>query len=157
MGFEVAGETTHWLDNVEGWETTSANIVAGVKRKESLIDSGSECSSREPSPPPRASTLRRRGYRAPEKPKQDEDDEWESWTMDAHGTIATYPLNGPTSLQGCGLLVSHAGPVCKVGQKSLAVVFGNKAKVLVVGNERFEDEGSVVPTIHSRRRPGRLR
>lgn len=156
VGFESASETQHWLDNVEGWEPTSGNIVVGIRRKEALVNL-SRSSSAESSPTRERSSNLRRRHRQVEKPKITEEDEWEAWTMDAHGHLETYAFAGSNSFMDSGLLVSRAGPVCKLGPKSLAVGFGNTIKVLLVGNERYEDE--CMPTeIHKRgKRYGRLR
>ena len=76
-----------------------------------------------------------------EKHGAEDDDEWEAWTMHADGVVTSYPLSdsaaeGPDE----SLLVSRAGPVCRVGQRSVAVGFGNTVKLLAIGNERYEGE-----------------
>lgn len=61
--------------------------------------------------------------------------------MHADGVVTSYPLsykNGEDNDDS--LLVSKVGPVCRVGQRSVAVGFGNTVKVLLVGNERYEDD-----------------
>jgi len=160
-GFESVVETTHWLDNVEGWEPTSLNLVAGVRRREVSLDDQS--SDDYESPMHCGPSLRRR--KKPEKKNlrcsDDEEDEWEAWTMDACGVVTSYPLHDsadPDS-RGDGLLVSRAGPVTKVGQRSVAVGFGNNIKLLLLGVERYEDEdgGDPYHNITRRQKGHRLR
>lgn len=35
LGFEATTERQHWIDRVEGWETTDMNMIMGVRKKES--------------------------------------------------------------------------------------------------------------------------
>lgn len=138
-GFESVVETTHWLDYVEGWEPTNLNMVAGIRRREAQQEDQSSddyesCSSSQ------AYSLRRR-KQVQKKPDVDEENEWEAWTMHADGVVTSYPLNYRNGEDNDdSLLVSRAGPVCRVGQRSVAVGFGNTVKVLLVGNERYEDD-----------------
>jgi len=76
-----------------------------------------------------------------EKHGTEDDDEWEAWTMHADGIVASYPLSD-SAAEGSdeSLLVSRAGPMCRVGQRSVAVGFGNTVKLLAIGNERYEGE-----------------
>ncbi|ANB10916.1 hypothetical protein AWJ20_3710 [Sugiyamaella lignohabitans] len=41
LGFEAATEQVHWIDRVEGWDTTDINMMMGVRRKENPQSSGS--------------------------------------------------------------------------------------------------------------------
>lgn len=36
LGFEATTERQHWIDHVEGWDTTDMNLIMGVRRKDSL-------------------------------------------------------------------------------------------------------------------------
>jgi hypothetical protein len=153
-GFESVIETTHWLDNVEGWEPTSLNLVAGIRRRETSQDSQDQSADDYESPTRCGASLRRR-KKLDKKALCDEEDEWEAWTMDACGVVTSYPLHDDSDPDSCddGLLVSRAGPVAKVGQRSVAVGFGNNVKLLLVGTERFEDEDNVDPYQTVSRRP----
>jgi hypothetical protein len=158
-GFESVVETTHWLDNVEGWEPTNLNMVAGIRRREMSMDN--QGSDDYESPTKNCSNLRRR-KKLEKKPIYEEEDEWEAWTMDACGVVTSYPLVDDLDMEsrGEGLLVSRAGPVTKVGQRSVAVGFGNTVKVLRVGTEWFEDEDNedlLYQTMLRRPRPHRMR
>jgi len=154
-GFESVVETTHWLDSVEGWEPTSLNMVAGVRRREMSLDDQS--SDDYELPTQCGSSLRRRG-KVEKKDLwrgDDEEDGWEAWTMDACGVVTSYPLHDSTDpdSRGNGLLVSRAGPVTKVGQRSVAVGFGNNIKLLLVGVERYEEDDGADPYHNISRRP----
>ena len=150
-GFESVIESTHWLDNVEGWEPTNLNLVAGIRRIETLQD---DLNSDDYDSAPQNSSLRRR-KKFVSKPVCHEEDEWEAWTMDSSGIVTFYPLldDGPSDNCEEGLLVSRAGPVARIGQGSVAVGFGNNIKVLLVGAERFEEEDSAEPLHTLSRRP----
>lgn len=154
LGFESVEETTHWLEHVEGWEPTNLNMVAGIRRRELPTDDQSSADDYDS--PPQHTSLRRR-KKTETKPVYDDEDEWEAWTMDANGVVVSYPLNDSTdsgsSFDYDGLLVSHAGPVIKIGQRSVAIGFGNMIKVLYVGNERFENEDNSDPYQTLSRRP----
>ncbi|KAF8252243.1 hypothetical protein K440DRAFT_651426 [Wilcoxina mikolae CBS 423.85] len=158
-GFESVVETTHWLDNVEGWEPTNLNMIAGIRRREMPMD---DQSSDDYEPPTQNCSNLRRRKKVEKRPIHEEEDEWEAWTMDACGVVTSYPLIDDLDLEsrGQGLLVSRAGPVSKVGQRSVAVGFGNNVKVLRVGTEWFEDEDNgdlLYHTMLRRPRPHRMR
>ncbi|KAG0639799.1 sterol-sensing domain of SREBP cleavage-activation-domain-containing protein [Tuber brumale] len=138
-GFESAVESTHWLENVETWEPTNLNLVAGIRRRETIQEEPSSDDS-ELLSPHQASSLRRR-KKMGKKHSTEDDDEWEAWTMHADGVVTSYPLSDCAAEESDeSLLVSRAGPVCRVGQRSVAVGFGNTVKLLAVGNERYEGE-----------------
>ncbi|PWW76014.1 hypothetical protein C7212DRAFT_194519 [Tuber magnatum] len=138
-GFESAVESTHWLENVEAWEPTNLNLVAGIRRREAIQEESSsdDC---EPLSSHQASSLRRR-KKMGKKHSTEDDDEWEAWTMHADGVVTSYPLSDSVAEEPDeSLLVSRAGPVCRVGQRSVAVGFGNTVKLLAIGNERYEGQ-----------------
>lgn len=56
--------------------------------------------------------------------------------MSSSGEFHTEPL--PISPNE--LLVADAGPIVPLGNKSVALGFGNKVKVVMVGNERYETD-----------------
>lgn len=147
-GFESVIETTHWLENVEGWETTILNMVAGVRRREVVNDEPTSSDDYDASGNQSSSLRRRKNQES--RIIADDEDEWEAWTMDAKGLVTAYPLHDPAESDICDdrLMVSRAGPVTKIGQRSVAVGFGNNVKVLYVGDERFEDEEQAGPDPH---------
>lgn len=143
-GFESVVETIHWLENVEGWEPTNLNMVAGIRRREV---SSEEPSSDDYDPAPSCSSSLRRRKKAERKMQVEDEDEWEAWTMDANGRVTSYSLHEAADKSSFDdrLMVGHVGPVSKIGQQSVAVGFGNTVKVLYLGNERFEDEDIMDP------------
>jgi len=58
--------------------------------------------------------------------------------MSSSGEFHTEPL--PTSPDE--LFVAEAGPIVALGNRSVALGFGNKVKVVLVGNERFETDSN---------------
>lgn len=150
-GFEQIEETMHWMENVEGWEPTSLNLVAGIRRIESHLDSENSDDHAYSSGIEKSSLCQRR-KRGRSLVVSEEEDEWEAWTMSFDGVISRYPLADIPSDKA--LLVSHTGPVTRVGQRSIAVGFGNAIKVLLVGNERYDDEDDyddIAAACHRRR------
>lgn len=143
-GFESVNEEIHWVENVEGWEPTSLNMLAGIRRKDMAsddpssddLDFASSCSN----------SLRRR-KKTERKIAMEDDDDWEAWTMDHKGHVTSYSLHDAEDNDSFDdrLMVGHIGPVAKIGQQSVAVGFGNTVKVLYIGNERFEAEDNMDP------------
>lgn len=153
-GFEQIEETMHWMENIEGWEPTSSNLVTGIRRidshhnAESSDDHAYSSGTEKPS-------LRQRRKKGKSLTVGEEEDEWEAWTMSFDGVISRYSLADiPGGGSDKGLLVSRTGPVTRVGQRSIAVGFGNAIKVLLVGNERYDDEDDYddIATAPNRRR-----
>lgn len=139
-GFESVVEAVHWLENVEGWEPTNVNLVTGIRRREVANDDQSSSDHESSYSAQQTHSLRRR-RQMQKKPSVDDEDEWEAWTMHADGAVTGYPLSYKSGgSNDDSLLVSKIGPVFKVGQRSVAVGFGNTVKVLLVGNERYEDD-----------------
>lgn len=137
-GFEQIEESTHWMENVEGWEPTSSNLVAGIRRidhhdAESSDDYAYSLGTEKPG-------LRQRRKRG-KSLAMGEEGEWEAWAMSFDGEVTRYALADISSgSSGKGLLVSRTGPVTRVGQRSIAVGFGNTIKIIHAGVERFDDE-----------------
>jgi hypothetical protein len=138
-GFESVVESMHWLEHVEGWEPTNLNLVAGIRRREAIQEDQSSDDCESVSPDENSSLRRRRNVG--KKPNVEEDDEWEAWTMHADGVVTSYPLGDNMGESDDSLLVSRAGPVCRVGQRSVAAGFGNTVRLLSVGSERYEVDG----------------
>ena len=140
-GFEHVEESFHWMENVEGWEPTTSNLVAGIRR----IDFHQDTESSDDYPynqRKKIASLRHRRKKGKQPTVDDgEDDEWEAWTMSFDGVVTRYSLTDTTGdSSDKGLLVSRTGPFTRLGQRSIAVGFGNTVKVLLVGTERYDDE-----------------
>jgi len=121
----------HWIENVESWETVN-NHVLGIRRRQ-----------QPPSAPQKVESASARRRQKFSKTVDEEDDEWESWSMASDGEINAYPLHDQegylSRLSATSLLVSRTGPAVKLGSRSVAIGFGNSIKVLVAGVERYED------------------
>lgn len=70
LGFEATTERQHWIDRVEGWDTTDMNMIMGVRKKEAptlveprsrSVSSSSNSGSSSSSFSSSSSTLRKRG------------------------------------------------------------------------------------------------
>jgi len=74
--------------------------------------------------------------------------EWEVWTMTMNGEFHVEPLHHSSAndishaISEDDLLAADLGPVVRLGQRSIAIGFGNRVKVVMVGNERFEQDAS---------------
>ncbi len=142
-GFESALESLHWVENVSAWEATEINTVIGVRKRPNLQPDPSD--ETKHSTQFSSGVFRRRRGRSQPQPSPitpEPDDEWEAWSLSASGDIHTTPLSPPTE-QGVDanvqLFVSKAGPICKLGARSVALGFGNVVKVIMLGKERFEE------------------
>ncbi|KAF8474745.1 sterol-sensing domain of SREBP cleavage-activation-domain-containing protein [Kalaharituber pfeilii] len=139
-GFEYIQETMHWMENVEGWEPTALNSVAGIRRIDLAQDSESS-DDYNGSALREVTSLRQRRKKEKRAALSDDEDEWEAWTMSFDGVVTQYRLSElPGETLDKGLLVSRTGPVTRIGQRSIAVGFGNAIKVLLIGNERYDDD-----------------
>ena len=157
-GFEHVEESFHWMENVEGWEPTTFNLVAGIRRVDlhQDIESSDDYSVNQRK---EIASLRQRRKKGKRQTVDDgEDDEWEAWTMSFEGAVTRYSLADKTgNSSDKGLLVSRTGPFTRIGQRSIAVGFGNAVKVLLVGNERYDeaddyDEDMAAPSYRKRSR-----
>ncbi|ORX95402.1 hypothetical protein BCR34DRAFT_498499 [Clohesyomyces aquaticus] len=94
--------------------------------------------------------------------------EWEMWTLSTSGEFQTKPLVDREDLNAEGtrsdlndqLFVASAGPITRLGKKSVAVGFGNTVKIITLGKEAFgigvgADDGTLNPGVYkSRTRKG---
>jgi Sterol-sensing domain of SREBP cleavage-activation len=136
QSFSSATMTAHQTQNAGTWEVTAANSAIGVRKKSMRLHSRDYYTLHT-----HRSRLRRRRAREREAAKLVEDDyEWEAWTMSARGEVTTSPIS--TKAADGELFVSKVGPICKIGMCSVVVGFGNSIKLLVAGNERFDNRES---------------
>ncbi|KAH0544979.1 hypothetical protein FGG08_000905 [Glutinoglossum americanum] len=136
QSFASATQTLHQMRGAGIWEATNTNCAIGVRRK-----APTHCrdySTLHASP---RSQLLRRGTRERGTVKSVEGEyDWEAWTMSARGDVNTRPI--PNESANSELFVCKAGPICRVGECSVVVGFGNSIKLLVAGNERFDSRES---------------
>lgn len=151
-GLSSSKERTYTIDKPGSWEATKSQALIGVRMRardaeaptsSSSSSSGFESSSLQIQPlqdlthrsRSALSTSALDTYRS----EKDADcDEWEVWTMSSSGEFHTEPL--PVSPNE--LLVADTGPIVPLGNRSVALGFGNKVKVVMLGNERFETDSN---------------
>lgn len=164
-GLSSAKEHIFTVEHPGSWEATSASSMVGVRLRPTGADTPqSTISTTSGFDAPQFNlhsfdTIKKRGAadghskfsgllsldRPVTTPDHDADD-WEVWTMSANGEFHTEPLHSSTSIeraQSIGedeLLVAATGPVVRLGQRSIAIGFGNRVKVIMVGKERFEQD-----------------
>jgi hypothetical protein len=148
-GFEAVVEKVYRTEMAGAWEATLFNSVAGI-REEIHKSSGSRKDKR---------ALRSYGMlgrkRGPQPRNPDltpDKDHWEAWTMFSTGEVVTHSILESADRE-TSLLVTEAGPACPVGRKSVAVAFGNVVKMILLGNELYDDVDDDFLTPNVRRRP----
>jgi hypothetical protein len=140
------------------WEALPVGVIVGVRKIISPVPESAGSSLRHLGIS--SSSLRRRGHN-PKRPhassNADCDDVWEVWLLSAKGERTSISLSvdeqGDTT--GGQLLVTSCGPMTRIGQRSVAVGFGNVIKVVTVGHERFtieESSDDIALAMASRRR-----
>lgn len=145
-------EHTYTVDEPGSWESTRSQAVIGIRIRPNIVGTPTSASSSS-SGFESASLLaesrldlthRSQGLLSTsilDTPRTEKDanrDEWEVWTMSSSGEFHTEPL--PASPNE--LLVADTGPIVPLGNRSVALGFGNKVKVILVGNERFETDSN---------------
>jgi hypothetical protein len=131
----TGADTPHsTLSTASGFETPQFNLQAfDIIKKRAFNDSQ-----------PRFSGLL--NLERPAHSSQEDTDDWEVWTLSTSGDFHVEPLHSAVSnerAQSIGeddLLVAAPGPVVRLGQKSVAVGFGNRVKLVMLGTERFEQD-----------------
>jgi hypothetical protein len=146
------------------WEVLPIGAVVGIRK--TITPANPKSSGFKSQSSRSASTgLRKRSHSRPSSTSPSststEDPTWETWLLTAKGERFSVPLcdsSSAPSSAGAGpeveLLVNEPGPITRVGQRSIAVGFGNVLKVITVGHERFtvEDTASDDLAKRSRRR-----
>ena len=79
-------------------------------------------------------------------------EEWECWMLSSDGEFQSAPLR-PAKQAADHLYVTMAGPVARLGRRSVAAVLGNTVKVVMLGVDKFDD-GQRSDDPHSARVPG---
>jgi len=153
-----AKESVHTIPRAGSWEATNMQSIIGIRRR---LNSGSALSSTDstssgaetqptttkPSKDAKLPANRRSVDRVNTSTCIDSEysDEWEIWTLSASGEFHTLPLQSPVedaaqSVSEDDLFIASLGPLARLGNRSVAVGFGNRVKVMMVGNERFEQD-----------------
>jgi hypothetical protein len=151
-GFEQAFENVYRTEMAGVWEATRFNCVAGIRegsRKTSAARKAQQALA--------SRGLVRRKSDLRHNTDADlgpEEEHWEAWAMFSTGEVMTYAMPENTHEEETSLLVTRVGPACAVGRKSVAVAFGNAIKMVLLGNELYEDvddEGLNNRNLRSRR------
>jgi hypothetical protein len=151
-GISTAKEQTYSINEPGSWESTNGQAIVGIRRRPSTIgtppSTSSSSSSCEATPLTaqigqglklRSRTSLSASILDTSRVDRSVDtDEWEMWTMSSHGEFHNEPLQTDPN----ELFVANAGPIVPLGNKSVALGFGNKIKVVMVGNERFETDSN---------------
>lgn len=178
-----AKDSVHIVDPAGAWEATSALGLVGIRQCDSspTLSSGtSDAEYGRPAPSVSASALHNRAVRhqelkqsgiavTPTWPATDNSDidGWQAWALSTSGEFRSRPLG--CSLVGKDeellgddqLLVATAGPITRLGKRSVAVGFGNTIKIITLGRETFDgtsasaDMGMAIHKSKTKRGPGR--
>ncbi|KAF2748135.1 hypothetical protein M011DRAFT_467179 [Sporormia fimetaria CBS 119925] len=163
---QKATERKHYAEPAGVWEVTNTQSIAGVRRpappctpqSNSSSDSEDDYISARAIVP--ASALKAKEHQSPdasscnrpskqarrESSSSDDDDgteadTWEAWTLSSTGEFRTRPLldDNDASLDQVHqqLFVASPGPAARVGNKSVALGFGNTVKIISLGKESF--------------------
>ena len=150
-GFASATESLHWVENAGVWEACQAPAIIGIRKRLQIPASTTGVTSSALSENGTASflpTLRSRKRRTKNltQAQAHSNDDWEAYTLSTSGDFYTTPLQAPATQADelDPLFVACAGPICKLGARSVAVGFGNGVKVIALGHERFGQGGDGV-------------
>ncbi|KAF2131586.1 hypothetical protein P153DRAFT_336013 [Dothidotthia symphoricarpi CBS 119687] len=163
QGLDSAKEKVHYVEPAGVWESTSALSVVGIRRCVQSSTPSSTASgmndgnyAAEPSALAYALKQRARKENTPNglfhslsslgsrhlHPPGDTD-VWEAWSLSSTGESCSRPLF-PDNLEDADsafedeLFVAAPGPITRLGQRSVAVGFGNTVKIITLGKESFD-------------------
>lgn len=127
----------HEIEQPGNWEVLQIGVVIGVRKS---APSSILLNEETPLPTSRLQAMLRQ-RKSPNVTKQAsyEPDSWEAWMLSFTGDTSTVSLSqerfNATSIQ---LLAATCGPICRIGQRSIAVGLGNLVKIITVGHEHFD-------------------
>ncbi|PVI08577.1 hypothetical protein DM02DRAFT_607963 [Periconia macrospinosa] len=162
QGLAFANEVIHLVEPAGTWEATSSLSVVGIRKYNASPTPSSTASGSEltgPEPAALASALKQRAVKvdASERFAQtpgssihthrlasslSDTEGWEAWTLSSTGEFRSRPLISDSDDAGQPLLeeqlfVAAAGPIAKLGKRSVAIGFGNTVKIITLGKENF--------------------
>jgi hypothetical protein len=156
-GLDLAIEAVHCVEPAGVWESTDATNIIGIRRGVQSPTPSSSASGVELDPAALTSALKLRATKGEQNYNLldsafgtrhssgsfKDSDSWEAWTLSSSGEFRSRPLVSADALEGEEhvdeqLFVASAGPITKLGKKSVAVGFGNTIKVVTLGKESFE-------------------
>lgn len=158
QGLDSAEEHVHFVEPAGVWESTCTMAVVGIRRNNpsstpSSTTSGVEDVHYTADSAALTSALKQRARkRSLPKPlfmfgshgtthNPDPDSEgWEAWTLSSTGDFRSRPLlsDDLDELADEDLFVASAGPITRLGKRSVAVGFGNAVKIITLGKEHFD-------------------
>ncbi|CAO2650744.1 Nn.00g020360.m01.CDS01 [Neocucurbitaria sp. VM-36] len=164
-GLDRTKESVHYVEPAGVWESTSALSVVGIRKcvhSSTLSSATSDDDDHTADPIPLVSDLKQRarkqrapnglfrsldsafGSRSQTSTTTCDADTWEAWTLSSTGEFHSRPLapddpedNADACLEG-DLFVAAPGPISRLGKRSIAVGFGNTAKIITLGKESFD-------------------
>ncbi|KAF2637948.1 hypothetical protein P280DRAFT_86284 [Massarina eburnea CBS 473.64] len=183
-GLAYAKEAIHFVEPAGVWESTGVLSVVGIRKHNPSPTPSSTTSGAnpiEPEPSALAWALKQRAAKnntpgasaafslQPFSPTDTEG--WEAWTLSSTGDFRSRPLASDVEdvaeqpFLDEQLFVAAAGPIAKLGKRSVAVGFGNAVKIITLGKETFDGSVGTIDGVRrlgpggyksrSRRTPGR--
>lgn len=165
QGLDLATEAVHCVEPAGIWESTDVSSIIGIRKcvqspTPSSSASGVDNGVFTADPATLTSALKLRttkgekvnslfpspdsayGIRHSPAPPTDSDS-WEAWTLSSSGEFFSRPLvsdDDPEADQSVDeqLFVESAGPITRLGKRSIAIGFGNTVKVITLGKESFD-------------------
>ncbi|KAF2706724.1 hypothetical protein K504DRAFT_459133 [Pleomassaria siparia CBS 279.74] len=165
QGLNLATEAVHCVEPAGVWESTEVPSIIGIRKciqspTPSSSASGVDNGTFSADPTVTTSALKFRSTRGENvtslftsldsafttrnfPPSSTDSDSWEAWTLSSAGEFHSKPLmssNNPEDEQCIDeqLFVASPGPITRLGNKSVAVSFGNTVKVITLGKESFD-------------------
>lgn len=128
------------------WRSLPSGSIVGVRKRDfptvSRPSSSESSSSLSLSITSGTSSIRRRNAPPPRPSSSVREDleVWEAWVISSKGERHTIPLysEAEASRMDHQLFVTSCGPMTRVGQRSVALGFGNVIKIITVGHEKFD-------------------
>jgi hypothetical protein len=179
--FRLATASHHDVPNPGTWESTNDDMLIGVRRAKPAAQPTTDQQRRSPPAtatstalPAAANTLSpliRQSLRAPTRGTPPSPHRtpapWQIWTLStATGELSTLPLSvnsgARDNLRAAGskppvLYAADAGPVARLGKRTVGVALGNALMLVTAGGERIEEaeEGGLVGVERGRGARGR--
>lgn len=163
QGLARAKDNVHFVEPAGVWESTDVLSVIGIRKCNASPTPSSSASAVEytsPEPSALAYALKQRAAKQntstsflttldsafhtrhpPTSPMDSES--WEAWTLSSTGEFRSRPLvyeseDSSEPLLDDQLFVAAAGPITRLGKRSVAVGFGNTVKIITLGKETYD-------------------
>ncbi|KAF2003354.1 hypothetical protein P154DRAFT_532454 [Amniculicola lignicola CBS 123094] len=167
-GLDHATEAMHFVDSAGAWEATNSMSIVGIRKcnhspTPSSTASGVDENYQPISPSTLGQALKMRAAKDKKNsnaslfsfdgafdrisshniPAPTSDSEsWEAWSLSSTGVFQSRPLVEEVAEDGVELddelFVASAGPISRIGKRSVAVGFANTIKIITIGKESFD-------------------